>query len=229
MKTNFLVIEDDPIISNTIKFILESNNGVVIGIAKDFETAVGFLNSKKPDVCLIDINLKGEFDGIDFAMELDKIQIPYFYLTAQTDHLTIEKVHKTNPLGYIVKPFTKAGLWSSISVVWQKHLNEKEKIFTIKSDGYIYKIPENDILFLEAFDNYCYVHSENKKILVPHTLKKVKSQLQGNHFFSPHRSYYVNTKKITDIGLTTIHLNSISISLSKAKRPELLKIIENNS
>lgn len=226
-KHRFLIIEDDPFISRTIKKVLEKNDVDVLGIAKNLEIAIELLNEKKPDLCLVDIQLKGAFDGIVFAKELDKIQLPYFYLTAQTDPLTISEVNNTKPLGYLVKPFTAAGLWSSISVVWNKYLAEKESILAIKSDGYLYRIPEKDILFLEAYDNYCYIHIEPKKILVPHTLKKVREQLKGNHFFVPHRSYCVNTNKITDIGKKTIHLNAIEISLSEARRPQLLEVIKN--
>jgi DNA-binding LytR/AlgR family response regulator len=227
MLNKFLIIEDDPIISRVIKITLENNHITVVGIAKDFETAVELLNSKNPDVCLIDIQLKGKFDGIAFAKELDKIQLPYFYLTAQTDPITLSEVHNTNPLGYLVKPFTKAGLWSSISVVLNKYLKDKENVLLIKSDGYIYKIPENDILYLEAFDNYCYIHLTPKKILVPHTLKKIREQLQGTHFFLSHRSFCVNTKKITNIGKNTLHLNEIEIALSEARRSKLLQVIDN--
>lgn len=226
-KHRFLIIEDDPFISRTIKNTLEKNDVEVVGIAKNLEIALELLNSKKPDLCLVDIQLKGAFDGVVFAKELDKIQLPYFYLTAQTDPLTISEVNSTKPLGYLVKPFTTAGLWSSISVVWNKYLTEKESILSVKSDGYVYRIPEKDILFLEAFDNYCYIHIEPKKILVPHTLKKIREQLKGNHFFVPHRSYCVNTNKITDIGKKTVHLNGIEINLSEARRSELLKVIKN--
>ena len=226
-KNRFLIIEDDPFISRTIKKTLEKNNVDVVGIAKDFATAIQLLETTRPDLCLVDIQLKGDFDGVFLAKELDKIQLPYFYLTAQTDPLTLGEVSNTNPLGYLVKPFTAAGLWSSISVVWNKYLNEKESVLTIKSDGYLYRIPEKDILYLEAYDNYCYIHLEPKKILVPHTLKKVREQLKSNHFFVPHRSYCVNTEKITDIGKKTIHLNSIKLSLSEARRSDLLKLIDN--
>lgn len=227
MQHKFLIVEDDPFISRVIKKTLESKDIEVVGIAKNLEIALELLNTKKPDVCLVDIQLKGKLDGVEFAKELDKIQLPYFYLTAQTDPLTLSEVNNTKPLGYIVKPFTTAGLWSSISVVWNKYLAEKESILSVKSDGYLYRIPEKDILFLEAFDNYCYIHIEPKKILVPHTLKKVREQLKGNHFFVPHRSYCVNTNKITDIGKKTIHLDTLEISLSESRRPELLKVIKN--
>lgn len=227
VKHRFLIIEDDPFISRTIKNTLEKNEVKVVGVAKDLTTGLALLKTKKPDLCLVDIQLKGKFDGIVFAKELDKIQLPYFYLTAQTDPITISEVNNTKPLGYLVKPFTTAGLWSSISVVWNKYLSEKERVLSVKSDGYVYRIPEKDILFLEAYDNYCYIHIEPKKILVPHTLKKVREQLKGNHFFVPHRSYCVNTNKITDIGKKSLHLNSIEISLSEARRPQLLEVINN--
>ena len=144
----FLIVEDDPFISRTIKNTLEKNDVTVVGIAKNLEIALELLHEKKPDLCLIDIQLKGAFDGVVFAKELDKLQLPYFYLTAQTDPLTITEVNNTKPLGYLVKPFTAAGLWSSISVVWNKYLTEKESILSVKSDGYVYRIPEKDILFL---------------------------------------------------------------------------------
>lgn len=226
-KHKFLIIEDDPFISRVIKKTLEANNIKIVGIAKNLEIALELLKTTKPDLCLVDIQLKGKFDGITFAKELDKIQLPYFYLTAQTDPLTIAEVNNTKPLGYIVKPFTTAGLWSSISVVWNKYLLEKDNVLSIKSDRYLYRIPEDDILYLEAFDNYCYIYYSSNKILVPYTLKKVREKLKGNHFFVPHRSYCVNTNKITDIGKKSLHLSAIEISLSEARRPQLLKLINN--
>jgi DNA-binding LytR/AlgR family response regulator len=42
-----------------------------------------------------------------------------------------------------------------------------------------------------------------------------------------HRSYCVNTEKITDVGKKTIHLNTIELSLSEARRADLLKLIKN--
>lgn len=228
MQHRFLIVEDDPFISRVIKKTLENNNVQVVGIAKNLEIALELLENKKPDLCLVDIQLKDVLDGVTFAKELDKINLPYFYLTAQTDPLTISEVNNTKPLGYIVKPFTTAGLWSSISVVWNKYLNEKENFLVIKADGYVHRIPEDNILYLEAFDNYCYVVTDKKKILVPHTLKKIREQLVGNHFFVTHRSYCVNINKIKDIGKKSVHINNNQeISLSEARKPQLLEFLKN--
>jgi ATP:cob(I)alamin adenosyltransferase len=149
MKYKLLIIEDDPFISRSIKAALQEKGFDIVGIAKTVKKAEELLALKKPDLSLIDIQLKGKESGTEFAKTLDTLQLPYFYLTAQTDPLTLSEVSKTKPLGYIVKPFTASGLWSSISITWQQYLNDKEKTLTIKVDGYIHRISENDILFLE--------------------------------------------------------------------------------
>lgn len=226
MKYKLLIIEDDPFISRSIKLALQEKGFDIIGIAKTVTKAEELLTLKKPDLTLIDIQLKGKESGTEFAKTLDTLQLPYFYLTAQTDPLTLSEVSKTKPLGYIVKPFTASGLWSSISITWQQYLNDKEKTLTIKVDGYIHRIAENDILFLEAFDNYCYIQTTTKKLLTPHTLKKIHEQLKGTHFFKPHRSYWINTNKITNIGKRTIQINNFELTLSEARRSELLNLVK---
>lgn len=226
MKHKLLIIEDDPFISRNIKQSLQEKGFEVIGIAKTVTKAKEILALENPDLCLIDIQLKDEELGTVFAEILDKLYLPYFYLTAQTDPLTLSEVRKTNPLGYIVKPFTSSGLWSSISITWQQYLAKTAQILTLKIDGYIHRIPEDDILFLEAFDNYCYIQTTTKKLLAPHTLKKIHEQLKGTQYYMPHRSYWINIHKIINIGKRTIQIGDFELSLSEARRSKLLQLIK---
>lgn len=221
-----LIVEDDPFISKIIEQLLKEKSFEVIGIAKTVDRAKAMLSLNSPDLCLVDIQLKGEETGIDFAKILDEYYIPYFYLTAQTDPMTLAEVQKTSPLGYLVKPFTASGLWSSISVVWNQYLANKEYVLTVKSSGTVHRIAEKDILFLEAFDNYCYIQTYNQKLLVPHTLKKVHEQLAANFFFMPHRSYWVNIKKITNVGKRIIQINGFELPVSEARRTDLLNAVK---
>lgn len=221
-----LVLEDDPFISKTVQNLLKEKGFDVVGVAKTVEKASVILNLNPPDLCLVDIQLKGVETGITFAKKLDQLLIPYFYLTAQTDPLTLSEVQKTSPLGYLVKPFTTSGLWSSISVVWNQYLENKEAILTVKSSGITHRVSEKDILFLEAFDNYCYIQTTNKKLLVPHTLKKIHEQLEANYFFMPHRSYWVNVKKITNVGKRIITIKDFELPVSEARRTDLLTTLK---
>lgn len=221
-----LVLEDDPFISKTVENLLREKGFDVVGVAKTVEKAGVILNLNPPDLCLVDIQLKGAETGITFAKKLDQLLIPYFYLTAQTDPLTLSEVQKTSPLGYLVKPFTTSGLWSSISVVWNQYLENKEAILTVKSSGITHRVSEKDILFLEAFDNYCYIQTTNKKLLVPHTLKKIHEQLEAKYFFMPHRSYWINIKKITNVGKRVITIHDFELPLSEARRTDLLTTLK---
>jgi two-component system, LytTR family, response regulator len=228
MKHELLIIEDDPFISINLKGSLQEKGFNVIGIAETVAEATAVLATKKPDLCLIDIQLGDDVSGIEFAKILDKEQLPYFYLTAQTDPITLAEVSNTNPLGYIVKPFTEASLWSSISIIWQQYLSKNGEKLTIKADGFVHIIPENDILFLEAFDNYCYIQTATKKLLVPHTLKKIYEQLKSINFFMTHRSYWVNTHKIKSIGNHTVKIGQFEISLSRARKEALINLMKGN-
>lgn len=229
MTYKLLIVEDDPFISLNIQSALQKKDFDIIGIAETVAEAEELFNLNKPDLCLIDIQLNEAISGIDFAKKLDKLQAPYFYITAQTDPITLTKVNETKPLGYIVKPFTDSGLQSSISVVWQQYLDNKKEILTIKIDGYVHLIPENNILFLEAFDNYCYIQTDTKRLLAPHTLKKTHNFLNGSQFFMSHRSYWVNTDKITSIGKQDLQIDKYKISLSRTKRAELLTLVKHLS
>ncbi|MDT0556676.1 LytR/AlgR family response regulator transcription factor [Patiriisocius hiemis] len=221
-----LIVEDDPFISRSIAATFKEKPFEVLGIAKSVSQARELLELQKPDVCLVDIQLKGEESGTALAADLDLLQIPYLYLTAQTDPYTLAEVSRTNPLGYIVKPFTLASLWSSFSVSWQQYISKQKTIFTVKVDGYLYKIDEADILYLEAFDNYCYLHTTNKKLLLPRTLKSVRESLHASYYFTPHRSYLINLKKVTNLGKRTVEVSGRELPLSEARRPELLKILK---
>ncbi|QIE60644.1 response regulator [Rasiella rasia] len=220
-----LVVEDDPFISRSIAATFREKDFSILGVAKSVVEATALIEKQKPDICLLDIQLKGDEDGTALGKRLDVLQIPYLYLTAQTDPTTLAAVSETHPLGYIVKPFTKASLWSSFSVVWNLYLAKKSEVFTVRVDGYLHKIPEADILYLEAYDNYCYLITSEKKLLLPKTLKAVRETLRAPFFYSPHRSYYINVNCITNLGTRTVEVAGVSLPLSEARRPDLLRIV----
>ena len=175
---------------------------------------------------LLDIHLEGVKDGIDLALQLDERNIPYLYLTSQTDPNTIQRVKETRPLGYIVKPFTEMGLRSNIELAWHNYHPIKEEYILLKTNGRIHKVNQNSILYLKAFDNYCYVVTANKKYIVPHTLKKTSELLNRNNFIRCHRSYIVNYKKITSVTRNSVIFDSESIPLSHANRDAVLSHLQ---
>ena len=76
----------------------------------------------------MDIMLKGDMDGVEAAGEIrERFDVPVVYLTAYSDNKILERAKKTEPFGYIVKPFDEKDLHSSIEIALHRHRKEKEK------------------------------------------------------------------------------------------------------
>jgi DNA-binding LytR/AlgR family response regulator len=92
----------------------------------------------------------------------------------------------------------------------------------LKSEGRLHKIDQNSILYLKAFDNYCYVYTSSKHYLVPHTLKHMAEQLNKDTFIKTHRSYWVNVNHIDSIGINELVLKTEPIPISASQKSLVL-------
>ena len=216
-----LIVEDEPLIAVTIETALRKQGFSVMGDVENYDEAISAIQKEKPDLVLLDIQLEGDKDGVELALEFDKRKIPYLYLTSQTDPETVDRVKETHPLGFIVKPFTEAGLRSHIELAWHNLANTKEEYLIIKSEGETYKLNQQDILYLKAFDNYCYVVTKAHSYLVPKTLKHTSETLNPVHFAKPHRSYIVNLRKVTRMTLDSLVIEGEIIPLSASNKESI--------
>jgi len=121
-KATILVVEDEVIIACEIKIKLEKLGFKVPVTVVTGEEAVLQAEALKPDLVLMDIVLKGKMDGIDAADEIRRrFDIPVVYLTAYTDVQMMERAKKTEPFGYLLKPFEQMELFSTIEMALHKH------------------------------------------------------------------------------------------------------------
>lgn len=221
-KLNIYIVEDEPLIAATIETALEKQGFQVVGDAETYEESISEIKQLKPDLVLLDIQLEGEKDGVDLALQLDQRNIPYLFLTSQTDPNTISRVKQTQPLGFIVKPFTESGLRSQIELAWHNFALTRDDFLIFKSEGQTYKVNQKDIRYLKAFDNYCYVVTPSHQYLVPKTLKHTSENLNPTHFAKPHRSYIVNLRNVSSVGVDHIILDGETIPLTAGNK-EVLK------
>lgn len=223
MSVRIYIVEDEPLIVATIEVALKKGGYTIVGDSDNAADAIREIPLFCPDLVLIDIHLESEESGIEVARALDKSRTPYFYLTSQTDPSTLLKVKKTNPLGYIVKPFTEAGLRSSIEVGWNSYSRSTPEYLVFTSEGIRYRLNQEQILYLKAFDNYCYVFTETAQYLVPKTLKYISGELNPEKFFKIHRSYWVNVPHISSVGNATVRLGEIELPVAQNFKRTLLE------
>lgn len=116
MKEKILIVEDEFIVANDLKLMLKKAGYQVTGIASSVIQARKSIQEKRPDWVLIDIILKGDLTGIDLAWELRKINLPFLYISANTNQSVLEAVKETQPYGFMVKPFRERDLMVMLDI-----------------------------------------------------------------------------------------------------------------
>lgn len=117
MKNNLqiYIVEDEKIVALDIRNHLQSIGHNVIGISSSGEECLEKLNTIKPDLILMDINLAGTLSGVETAEKINEVMsIPIVFLTAYTDDNTLKEVKKTGYYGYVTKPFKEIDLKTEI-------------------------------------------------------------------------------------------------------------------
>ena len=112
---SFYIVEDEPLITATIANMLKKQGYKVMGDSEEHDRALLEIELLQPDIVLLDIRLEGKKDGIELALELDKLHVKYIFLSSLADSQTMNQLQDTNPLGFIDKPFTEFGFKCNIS------------------------------------------------------------------------------------------------------------------
>ena len=110
-KAQILIVEDEAIVSMGLRYKLESFGYSVPAEISSGEEAVKAATRLRPDVVLMDIRLSGEMDGTVAAQEIRRrLDIPVVYLTSHADEDTLARAKRTEPAGFLLKPFYDAEL-----------------------------------------------------------------------------------------------------------------------
>ncbi|EWY39562.1 histidine kinase [Skermanella stibiiresistens SB22] len=122
-----LIVEDDRIVARDIQQQLTRIGHGVVGTTATGEQALALTLELRPDLVLMDIRLEGDMDGIDAAQRIrERCQIPVIFLTAYADDETVERASRTEPFGYLLKPFEDSQLRTVIEMAMAKHLAERK-------------------------------------------------------------------------------------------------------
>jgi len=115
---NIYIVEDEPLISASLKHILLGAGHKIVGIAASYEKAVHDLRANKVHLVITDIMLEGTKTGVDLAKYInDHLKIPFIYQSSVSDPEVINDALKTGPLAYLVKPVNKMVLLNAIATV----------------------------------------------------------------------------------------------------------------
>jgi len=123
-----MIVEDEAITQRYLKEILQEKGVKQIECVDNAEDAMKALKINTYQLILMDINIKGNIDGIQLArMILDKHILPIVFISAYSDDETLDDVLELSPYGFITKPFGSKEVLTSLSIAYKRFLTFEAK------------------------------------------------------------------------------------------------------
>jgi len=228
------IVEDEGITSEVIKVSLQKLNYKITKPAFTYDQALYMFETEKPDLVLLDIKLEEKRDGIDLAKVLrDQYDIPFIFLTANSDATTIARAKQLNPLAFIVKPFSQIDLHAAIEIAFNNYQSarlgskQKQHVVMMKVGRAFEKINTKDILFLENENHYFNIHftkGENKSVRA--STNEMIDMLPKNQFIRISRTYIVNASQIQKIDSSSVSIGNFVLDYKPGMKEEIMKMME---
>lgn len=236
MKKNIkvLVVEDEVIIADNICKTINDIGYTALEPALNYTEAIRRIKNEKPNIGILDIHLSGKKTGIDLAKEIkNTFHFPFIFLTANADPVTVSKAKEVHPDAYLVKPFSKKELFTSLEIALynfeqkQSEINtasisKKEYLF-VKIKGKFLKIDFNHITYISSSHVYIEIHmNTEKKYVVRKSLREILKKL-NNSFVKVHRGFIVNIQHVDKVEQKELFIKNQQIPIGEKYRNELLE------
>ena len=126
MAARILIVEDNRVVARDLAQQLAAMGHTVVAIVARGEDAVAHTREKQADLVLMDIRLEGRMDGITASEDVrDQCRVPVVFLTAYADEPTLRRALRSEPFGYVLKPFDDLQLRTVIEMALSKAATER--------------------------------------------------------------------------------------------------------
>ena len=241
-----IIIEDEKLARDLIKdHIKDHPDFEITGEYEDGFSGLKAINEMKPDLIFLDIQMP-KLTGFEMLEVLE--HHPAIIFTTAYDQYAL-KAFEHNAVDYLLKPYSKdrfdealgkarervtSGDKESIERLVEHQEEQEEEIHrvVVKSRSKIHVIPVDDIIYLEAQDDYVMIYSHQAKYLKQRTMKFFEAHLPAEEFVRIHRSYIVRITEISQMQLyekesyIVILKNGVKLPVSKSGLPKLKKELD---
>lgn len=204
MNYRTLIVEDEYLAAEELRKMLAVHPEIdVLGIADTLPVALKLIQALKPQLLLLDINLRGA-SGFDLLEELDEVPLVIF-ITAYDQYAL--KAFEVSALDYLLKPINPQRLAEAIAKVTKlmlpspkesTRLSIDKRIF-IKDGDQCFFVPLAEVFLIESVGNYARMYYGNNKPLLHKSLNYLEEKLPSSHFFRANRQYILNVEFIQNI------------------------------
>ncbi|WP_343626446.1 LytTR family DNA-binding domain-containing protein [Flavobacterium lindanitolerans] len=233
MKIKCLVVDDEPLAIRLIeKHIAKIDNLEVVATCNTALKAFEILNLQKIDLMFLDIKMPN-ITGIEFLKNLKNP--PKTILTTAYRDYALEG-YDLGVVDYLLKPITFERFFKAVDKFLSTNtanieVKTKESVpdefILVKSGIKNYKINTNDIIYIESLKDYIKINTTgDKNITSKYKIGDIQQELNQDNFLRIHRSFIINTSKITAFTLNEIEVGGIEIPIGASYKDYVLLYLE---
>lgn len=245
---NCIIVDDDLFSTRLIADFIKRTS--TVDLVSTFNNAIDAIDyiavsKEKIDIIFLDIEMP-EMSGMDFIKSVDISNTQVIIYSSQEKYAL--ESYEYNVCDYLLKPVTYARFLKSVNKAKaelakldqngtteevtskdKKEEEEVEEVFLRDNMSTVYKVRFNDIIYLEAQENYVAITTTTRKITVHKTMKDVLDMLPEKYITRTHRSYAIGKRFVKDIigNELNLLLADKNIPIGKSYKDNIKELISN--
>lgn len=232
-----VIIDDEPLARECISnYVAQVDFLKLVGTGNNPLDLTQLMDQHSIDLIFLDIQMP-IMNGIDFLKSVQ--DPPMVIITTAYPHFALEGFH-LDVMDYLVKPITFTRFFTAIKKAKDYHHllttsapadnshGGAADYFFVKCGYKFERIDLNEILYIEAMQNYVTIFTVKGKYVTLLQLKNVEENLNPQSFIRVHKSYIVSIAKIDTIENNEIKLKSFRIPISRQYRDHVIEKVVNN-
>jgi len=231
MSMKKVVIIDDETLARSIlkEYLLKYSNLELVAECTNGYEGVKAIQLHKPDLVILDIQMP-KINGFEMLELVD--ELPFVIFATAFDEYAI-KAFEANAIDYLLKPFSEQRFNQAIDkwmkayqnneepkkvqqLIEQSKLSEEKTRIVVKNSNDISIVPVVDIHYIEAYDDYVKIFTQNSYFLKKQTMNYYEQVLDDTMFFRTHRSFIINLSQLTRI--EPLEKNTYLVLLKSGKK-----------
>lgn len=226
-KINCLIIDDEPLAIQVLKTYMEELDFLeIVASFRSARKALSFLAENSVDLIFLDIQMP-LLNGLDFVKSLEKP--PAIIFTTAYRDFAVES-YELDAQDYLVKPISFDRFYRSVDKYRKTIQDEspplsKIDFLQVKADKKYYRIPFDEIHYIENIKDYVLIHGPKSSITVYERIRSLEESLPSEQFIRIHRSFIIALSKIRAFDATYVYLGEAELPIGRTYKNKVLQIL----
>ncbi|KAA2239495.1 response regulator transcription factor [Chitinophaga agrisoli] len=228
MKIRCVITDDEPVARKGIKGYVEKISFLeLVGVCEDAVALNNLLQEQPVDLLFLDIEMP-YINGLELLQSLPNP--PKVIFTTAYEQYAL-KGFELEAVDYLLKPISFDRFLKAVNrahELFRQNAPAAPDHLFIKTDEKLVRISWDDIVYIEAMENYVNIYTTQTRYMTHATLKSVIESIADPAFIQTHKSFVVNANKISSISGNIIELGKLQVPISRSMKEAVLeKILKN--